>query len=101
MILSNLAANVETRAAATRSGGLQAAILMMKDDDGDVKKYSCIALCNMANNPTTQSQAVVHGCLPPLLLLAGSGDPDSQRHSASSASETSAKTSLPFYVRAK
>ena len=80
MSLANLAANVDTRTYATRSGGLQTAIAMIKDEDVDIRRYACIALCNMANNPTTQEQIVVHGALPALLTMAKDhADSESQR----------------------
>jgi len=80
MTLANIAANVETRAAASRSGGLQTAIHMIKDADLDCRRYACIALCNMANNATTQEQIVVHGALPGLLAMAHDiSDVESQR----------------------
>ena len=71
----------ETRNDATRGGGLQAAIMLARNEDLDVRRYASICLCNMANNPTTQVQVVVHGGLPPLMDLATSNDVDSQRHS--------------------
>ena len=80
MTLANIAANVETRAAASRSGGLQTAIHMIKDADLDCRRYACIALCNMANNTTTQEQIVVHGALPGLISMAqDASDVESQR----------------------
>ena len=80
MTLANIAANMETRAAASRSGGLQTAIHMIKDADLDCRRYACIALCNMANNTTPQEQIVVHGALPGLILMVqDASDVESQR----------------------
>ena len=64
MTLANLSGNVESRAAATRSGGLQTAVSLTRDPDIDCRRYACIALCNMANTPKSQEQIVVHGALP-------------------------------------
>lgn len=80
MALANLAANAQTRSAATRGGGLQAALILMKDADVDVRRYACVCLSNMANFPTTQVQIIVHGGLGAALALAeNSDDVDSQR----------------------
>ena len=80
MTLANLAANVETRAAATRSGGLQTAVALGKDEDLDCRRYACIAMTNMANSPVTQEQLVVHGALPMILQMAEDlNDLESQR----------------------
>ncbi|EED95215.1 hypothetical protein THAPSDRAFT_261325, partial [Thalassiosira pseudonana CCMP1335] len=50
-------------------GGLQAAVLALKDEDPTTMRFACICLANMANDSTTQSQIVVHGGLPSLVSL--------------------------------
>lgn len=69
MALCNLAANVETRAAAARGGGLQALIVRSKDADAAVRRYACIALCNLACDPILQVQVLVHGGLAPIIAM--------------------------------
>lgn len=82
MALSNLASNVDTRAAATRAGGLQAAVLMARDKDLDCRRYAAICLANMANSHATQAQIIVHGALGPILELARSADAELKRHTS-------------------
>lgn len=80
MTLSNLAANAETRQVATKSGGLQSAVLLTKDKDVDCRRYAAICLGNMANHHGTQAQVVIHGALGSVLEMASSSDIESQRH---------------------
>jgi hypothetical protein len=49
---------------------LQTAIALLKDEDLNIRRYACIALCNMANYSNTQEQIVVHGGLPMILQMA-------------------------------
>ena len=70
----------ETRTAATKSGGLNVAVTMIKDDDLSCRRYACIALCNMGNSPNSQEQIVVHGALPMVLkMVENGGDIETQR----------------------
>ena len=69
MILSNLACNDKIRTSTTKGGGLQAAVLALKDEDITTTRYACICLSNMANESNTQSQILVHGGLPSLMSL--------------------------------
>ena len=61
--LYNLSANRERRTALNGVGGLQALILVAKDADIECRRYITIALCNVANSPQTQVEAIVHGGL--------------------------------------
>lgn len=54
MTLCNLTANAETRAAATRGGGLQAAVRLTSDGDGECRRYAATCVCNMANDHQMQ-----------------------------------------------
>ena len=80
MTLSNLAANMETRATTSRvAAGCKprsSSHATTRSTAGALR----ICLCNMANNANTQVQIVVHGGLPPVLDLSLSNDLDSQRH---------------------
>ena len=68
------------RSVATRGGGLQAALTLLKDFEVDVRRYASVCISNMANFPTTQVQILVHGGLASLLALAKDDlDSDSQR----------------------
>lgn len=49
MTLCNLTANSETRSAATRGGGLQAAVRLTQDPDAECRRYAASCVCNMAN----------------------------------------------------
>ena len=55
MTLCNLTANAETRAAATRGGGLQAAVRLTSDGDGECRRYAATCVCNMANDHQMQA----------------------------------------------
>lgn len=80
MTLANLAANHETRFAATKSNGLQTAVSILKDPDVECRRYACIALGNMGNTTVTQEQLVVHGALPMLIqMVYDLNDVESQR----------------------
>lgn len=80
MALANLAANVQTRAAATRGGGFQSALKLLRDAEVDIRRYACVCLGNMANHPTTQVQLIVHGGLSAVLAIAHDDhDVESQR----------------------
>lgn len=54
MTLCNLTANAETRGAATRGGGLQAAVRLTQDADGECRRYAATCVCNMANDHQMQ-----------------------------------------------
>ena len=69
MILANVALNEATRPSATRGGGLQAAVMALKDDDMTCRRFACICLANMGIEQSTQSQIVVHGGLPFVMTL--------------------------------
>jgi len=83
MLLSNLAANVETRQFATKGGGLQSGIKLLKDANIDCNRYACICLANMGNSSKTQSQILVHGGLPKLIQHANNSDLELKRASIS------------------
>lgn len=57
MTLCNLTANAETRAAATRGGGLQAAVRLTSDGDGECRRYAATCVCNMANDHQMQASS--------------------------------------------
>lgn len=63
MALANLSANELTRYGAIKAGGLQAAVMMLKDNHKGCIEKACICLANMANNHLTQNQIVLHGGL--------------------------------------
>jgi hypothetical protein len=69
MTLSNLTANNETRPHATRKGGLQLAVHLLKDVDLDTKTYAAIALMNLATSSLSQEQIVIHGALSTLFRI--------------------------------
>ena len=81
MLLSNLAANIDTRKDATRGGGLQAAIRLLKDVNIECNRYACICLANMSNCKNMQRQIVVHGGLPHLINHICSSDIFLKRYS--------------------
>ena len=62
----------------TQGGGLQAAVLSLKDDDFSTRRFACICLANMGVNSVTQSQIVVHGGLPSLVTLCLVDDDETQ-----------------------
>jgi len=78
MILTNVACNDKTRAAAVKGGGLQAAILSLKDDDLSSRRFASIILANMSNDGGVRSQIVVHGGLQPLVTLCLADDVETQ-----------------------
>lgn len=78
MILANVSCNDKTRADATRGGGLQAAVLSLKDEDFSSRRFACICLANMGNDAATQSQVIVHGGLPALVTLCLVDDDETQ-----------------------
>ncbi len=63
MILTNVSCSHQTRAHAINGGGMQAALLALKDDDQSLQLFACICLANICNDASTQSQIVVHGGL--------------------------------------
>lgn len=78
MILTNVACNDMTRADAVKGGGLQAAVLSLKDEDVSSRRFACICLANMGNDTATQSHIVVHGGLPSLVTLCLMDDDETQ-----------------------
>ena len=78
MILANVACNDKTRAAAVKGGGLQAAVLSLKDDDLSSRRFASIILANMSNDGVVRSQIVVHGGLQPLVTLCLADDVETQ-----------------------
>ena len=78
MILANVACNDKTRTAAVKRGGLQAAVISLKESNDTCRRLSCICLANMENDPATQSQIVVHGGLPALVTLCLLNDCETQ-----------------------
>lgn len=63
MILTNVACNHQTRVHTIRGGGLQSAMLALKDGDQSLSVLACICLANMSNDAVAHSQIVVHGGL--------------------------------------
>lgn len=55
-------------------------IMVAKDVDPETRRYASIALCNLAMQPNTQVQVVVHGGLGPIVKMLLEDDIDSQRH---------------------
>ena len=79
MILANVACNDKTRTHAIKGGGLQAAVVSLKDEDFSSRRFACICLANMSSgDPNTQSQIVVHGALPSLVTLCLVDDDETQ-----------------------
>lgn len=78
LILANLACNDETRAHATKGGGLSGIVSSLKDEDLSCRRFACICLANMGNDTTIQSQIIVHGGLPSLLNLSLVEDEETQ-----------------------
>jgi Armadillo/beta-catenin-like repeat len=87
MTLCNLAAKSETRAAATKGGGLQSAIRLTRsagDSDTDCMSYAAIAVCNMAAETQTQAAVAVHGGLIPILDMAANSETTTTNSNTSS-----------------
>jgi len=56
-----------------KGGGLQTAILSLKEDDTTMQRLGLVCLTNMSNDNQTQSQIAVHGGFQPIINLSREG----------------------------